>query len=109
MYHGRNKSIKKLIIKKNVKRKEYNHILENITDINIYKTKEKHNKIITYILPKLIIVINLFIEVRPNTKFFESYFSNITLKIKGIGYKYIFGHEINKTFLRANFPNEIFY
>ena len=56
-----------------------------------------------------LIIFCLFFQVSPNhnLNLFEYKLSKITLKIKGIGYKNIFGNETNYSFSKSCYPNEI--
>ena len=64
-------------------------------------------------LIKLIIIMDLLIKIFLNKKLqlFELYFSNITLKVKGLGYNNIFGYEKNEkisfVFGSQYYPSEV--
>ena len=59
----------------------------------------------------IFIIINIFYQIKTNTLFDSFYFqhlSNITLKIKGIGESYIFGHEQYHNFTQINYLKDVY-
>ena len=80
------------------------------------KTKNRiENKIKTiqskiYNIIKLILMINLIIQksISNKSNLLEYNFSNITLKIKGIGYRNILGNVNGCQFNISNYPNEVY-
>ena len=92
----------------------------NLNDyIGINKANLRQNKLIynnklfkainSILIIKLIILLN-FIQILSNNKLnlIECNFSKITLKVKGIGTKIIFGNDATKKFPTDYFPSEIY-
>ena len=84
-------------------------ILEIIIDIFIIKRKKIVTTNIDIIL-KFLIMTGLFIKILPYNKLslFEFNLSNITLKVKGIGYSHILGNEGQFIFDKKYYPNEVY-
>ena len=102
----------------NMKRINNNNIIKDVlheiqkvqdnTNDKLYELKNRNvnNKLIF----KFLVLMDLFIPIFPNitTNGFYLNYSNITFKIKGIGYKNIFGNEGFNSFNRSHYPNEIY-
>ena len=76
--------------------------------ITINEIKKRKNNIITIIIK--FILINIFYKIKCNLKFdiFNSqYSSKITLRIKGVGEKYILGNEVGYNFTGINYLKEV--
>ena len=75
-----------------------------------YKFNINNNKYTNFNIYINFIIINLFIQALSINElyFFLLTFSKITLKIKGIGYKNIFGCLENYAFNNKSYPNEIY-
>ena len=86
-------------------KKEKKEAKNEFNTISIIKRENiiKNNKNTIYLIIKFIFIINLFIGIIPNHNSTFAKLANITLKIKGPGCKYIFGHEEEKTFPKIIF------
>ena len=95
------------------KNSNLNKTIERKIKLNKIKGKKMKNSIknknqIINILIIKFILINVLINLLLCHILFLSESSYITLKIKGIGYNYIFGYQVNRTFRLAYFPDEIY-
>ena len=82
---------------KNILRKDLNYL------INIKKYHQK-NKKRNSITNTYIIIILFFTLIISNDNIYQNIFSNITLKIQGNGYNYVF----SSNFEKSNYPNIIY-
>ena len=88
---------------------KYNIIYANNKNRIENKIKIFQSKIYNTII-KLVLMINLIIQksISNKSNLLEYNFSNITLKIKGIGHRNILGNVKRFQFNSSNYPNEVY-
>ena len=69
-----------MILTESVKIKENKLFIRNKINEKNSKMKEKQNKVISNIIPKVIIIINLFIRVVPKVNIFKSHYFFLSTK-----------------------------